>query len=284
MSDDDQTPDFQEPPLAPKAQLDRMLDKRPPLPPDPVDARWTWTRPKLKAVYLEAFTEMSKAEIAEALGADPKTLYKWRRAPDYRRYLAVLIAADGLADRAERVKARKNLAQSLGDAIAKKMKTPGALDGEKLSSLLRAQREMLDALQDDAESLRELGAEQDSAARAGQARPGMDLAERLAAIPDQAERDIVRKHLLKLMGEYMGTPKVLDAATVIDADAEEPEAEARAVSTPSAAVVIPLARPSSVQDAQSFVDAQGTAPTPSAPSAARTDSAPSVSGDDFAEG
>lgn len=273
-----QTPQNQ-PAQETKAQrLDRMLEKRPPLPPEPVDARWSWTKQKLKAVYLEAFSDLDKGEIAEATGVDPKTLWKWRRAPDYRRYLATLIAADGLADRAERVKARKGLADTLGKAIAEKLKTPGALAGEKLSSLLRAQREMLDSLEEDATALQELGAEQDAAARAGKARPGLDLAERIAAIADPTERDTVKRHLLRLMGEYLDAPRVMDAQTVIDAS---PDA---AVGEQSAAASVPSAEQSSAQDANSFTEDEATsAPNPTSASPTEAPSVPQVSANDFAE-
>lgn len=263
-------------------KIERMLQKRPPLPPDPVDARWTWNRPKLKAVYLDAFTQLSKAEIAEALDLDPKTLYKWRRAPDYRRYLAALIAADGLADRAERVKARKSLALSLGDAITARMATPGALAGEKLSSLLRAQREMLDALQEDAESLRELGAEQDAQARAGAARPGLDLVEKLALISDPTEREIVKRHLLRLMGEYLDAPRIIDAAP-IDAQAEA-EAQAGAVDAQAEPERAASAPESCPQDLDAFTEAEPTAPdAPAPPAQASAPDAAGVTLDDFAE-
>lgn len=263
-------------------KLDRLLEKRPPLPPEPLDARWTWTKQKLKAVYLEAFTQMGKGEIAEAIGVRPKALYVWRRAPDYRRYLATLIAADGLADRAERVKARKNLADSLQKAIADKLKTPGALAGEKLSSLLRAQREMLDALQEDATELQELGAEQDAAARAGQKRPALDLAERIQAIADPTERETVKRHLLKLMGDYLDAPTVMDAAPVIESAPEgeraeaEDEARSGAVGEQSAAASGARAEQSSGQDLGGFIEDEPTT------TAEPAQSAPSVSADDFA--
>lgn len=265
------------------ARIERLLDKRPPLPPEPVDARWTWTKQKLKAVYLEAFTEMTKAEIAAALDASPRGLYQWRRAPDYRRYLAALIAADGLADRAERVKARKGLADTLGKAIRLKLDTPGALAGEKLSSLLRAQREMLDALEKDATALQELGAEQDSAARAGQARPALDLAERLATITDPHERDIVKKHLLALMSEYMDAPKIIDATPIIDSAPEaDAEADARAVAGPSAPARAPDAPQSCPQDLDTFTEAETTEPErPATSTPASAPNVQNVSADDF---
>lgn len=266
--------DEQTPPQAPEtsaARIERLLEKRPPLPPEPVDARWSWTKQKLKAVYLEAFTESTKADIAEAVGIDAKTLYKWRRAPDYRRYLATLIAADGLADRAQRVKARKTLADTLGKAIAEKLKNPSALAGEKLSSLLRAQREMLDALEKDATALQELGEEQDSAARAGKARPALDMGERLAQITDPHERDIVKRHLLAMMSEYLDAPKIMDAETVSEPDARavaEPSAPARALDAPQ----------SSPQDLNTFTEEEPTThanpptqATPSAPSGTELD-------------
>ena len=219
------------------SKIDRLLERRPPLPPTPTSARWNWTRQKLKAVYLDAFANLGTEETAQAVGVKRVAIWSWRRAPDYKRYLATLIAADGLADRAQRVKARKTLAQSLGDAIALKMQSPSALAGEKLSSLLRAQREMLDALQDDAQSLAELGQEQDAAARANGPRPALDFAERLAAIPDQAEREIVRKHLMQMMGDYLETPRILDAETVPnEPGAAEPAGQPRRKDAETAAI------------------------------------------------
>jgi len=282
MADEQKT---QTPPETSAARIERLLDKRPPLPPEPADARWSWTKQKLKAVYLEAFTESTKADIAEAVGIDAKTLYKWRRAPDYRRYLATLIAADGLADRAERVKARKGLADTLGKAIRLKLDAPGALAGEKLSSLLRAQREMLDALEKDATELQELGAEQDAAARAGKARPALDMAERLAQITDPNEREIVKRHLLTMMSEYLDAPKIMDAEPVVDITPEPvSEPDTRAVARTHEPERAPSGAESSPQDLHTFTEAEPTThASETAPHAPSAQSGTELDASDFGE-
>ncbi len=241
-----------------RVDVDRLLDKRPPLPPEPSAPNWIWTKDRLKAVYLDAFTNLEKAAIAEAVGVSVRGLFEWRRAPDYRRYLAALIAADGLADRAERVKARKGLAQTLEDRLTERMKNPNALDGEKLSSILRAHRELVDSLAEDSEALRQ------SAEAAGPmkaARPDLDLVARIAAIPDPAERETVKRHLLELMRDYIDAPRVMSAAPVVDVTPEPPEP----TQEPAGAPPEPAPSAPESQDLDGFEPAPE--PSPSAPQA-----------------
>lgn len=184
----------------PSAQALALFENRPPLPPEPADPAWSWTHEKLKAVYLDAFTELSKTQIAEHVGIDKRTIFRWRAHPDYKRYLAQLVYTEGLADRVERIKARKKLASQLETALAAKLSDPIALAREKIAPLLKAQAELLHGLADDVGNFEEHAANAQQQRVAG---AGFDLAQKIAQIQDPTERETVKKHLLALFKEYV---------------------------------------------------------------------------------
>ena len=231
MTDPDQTPaapppqetaGFRSGPAAPTPLA--LFNKRPALPPAPIDARWTWTKAKLKAVYLDALTDLDKSAISDAVGIHRKTFFTWRQHADYRRYLAALVFEDGLADRVERVKSRKSLAQKLGEKLAAKLDMPGALIGEKLAPLLKAHKDMLDGLGEDADDLAQKAAD---GAGPETPRRAFDLVDRVNGIADPVERETVKRHLLGMLRDYLEGRAGPDAP--IDADvlpAEAPGAAA----------------------------------------------------------
>jgi hypothetical protein len=205
-----------------------LFDRRPALPPAPTDARWTWTKAKLKAVYLDALTDLDKTAIADAVAVDRKTLFRWRQHADYRRYLAALVFEDGLADRVERVKSRKSLAQKLGEKLAQKLDGNDALFGEKLAPLLKAHKDMLDGLQDDADDLAQKAGD---AAGPETPRRAFDLVDRVNGIADPVERETVKRHLLGMLRDYLEGRA--GPETPIDAEALPPETPGRAAAAPA---------------------------------------------------
>lgn len=185
-----------------------LLGKHPPLPPAPSDDKWDWTAARLKAIYLDGFTDLSKAEIADLAGVSPRGFYKWRQHPDYKRYLAELVFSDGLADRVERAKTRKGIASKLAEKILSRLDTPGDnLNTEKLPALIKALEELLGGLRDDSATWEKKTI---GAALVGDTEPrraGLDLVNRINAIEDPAERATVKKHLLSVFREYIGAER-----------------------------------------------------------------------------
>jgi hypothetical protein len=248
------------PALKPETPLASFFDKRPPLPPAPLDGKWTWTKAKLKAVYLEALTDLEKTTIAAAVGVDRKTLFSWRRHADYRRYLATLVLEDGLADRVERIKGRKTLSEKLFTKLSTRLDKDLA-DGEKLAPLLKAHKDLLQGLQEDAD---DLGEKLKDAAPAEGPRRSFDLVERVNGIADPVERETVKRHLLAMLREHLDGRAGPDVP--IDAEGLPPETPGPATATTSAA---PPAPPSRMLDN----DGQGRAEAPeqAAPAALTAD-------------
>jgi len=171
------------------------------MPPAINDQKWSWTKARLKAVYLDAFTEMGKGAIADAAGINRKTFQIWRNHPDYKRYLAELVFSDGMADRVERTKTRKGLAEKLAARLAEKLDSPGLFVGEKVSSLLKALEDILAGLGTDADKY----AQAATAPRLSGAKlEGLSIAERINRIADPAERENARRALLSLFQDYIG--------------------------------------------------------------------------------
>jgi transposase-like protein len=173
-----------------------ILGARPPLPPTAQDPEWTWTPARLKAVYLEAFTDIEKKQIAEMCDVHVNTLFAWRKQGDYKRYMAELVYSDGVAEKVQRNKTRKTVADGLLVAIMDKLKTPGALAGEKVSALVKSFNDILTSLGDDVTQWQDIS----EAAQAG--RPaksdGAGMADYIKRIEDPEERETLRRHLLEI--------------------------------------------------------------------------------------
>lgn len=215
-----------------------LLGARPPLPPTPQEAGWTWTPEKLKAVYLEAFTDIQKSQIAEMVGVDPKTLYKWRTQGDYKRYMAELVYSDGMAEKVQRNKTRKEVADKLLVVILDKLGKPGALAGEKVSALIKVMNDLMISIGEDVAGWEKATAQ----ALAGKPvkQDGSDMAEYIRTIEDPAERETVRRHLLQIFKAHIdarASRETPDATDAIDTEAipgELAEDEGAATETPQA--------------------------------------------------
>jgi hypothetical protein len=235
------TPDPDQPPVPPDVpktpgeRQDRALEllkKNPPLPPAPSDPRWSWTAARLKAVYLDAFTDLGRAEIAELVGCSRRGFFKWTQQPDYKRYLAELVFSDGLADKVSRAKTRKAIADKLAAKVLDRLAS-GNVNAERLPDLVRSLESLLTGLREDATDWERKASGAALAPDSGPRRSGLDLVERINAIADPGERATVKRHLLSLFREYIG------------ADQDAAAAQAAAVDAPAE----PTARPSSMPDA-----------------------------------
>lgn len=189
------------PAITPQARAVEILGRRPPMPPPVQESSWTWTPEKLKAVYLDAYTELSKSEIAEIVSVDPKTFYKWRNQVDYKTYLAALVYTDGLGDRVERVKKRRALADKMVSGIMRKLEADDWADREKLPALIKALETLLTAIGDDVNKWEDASA----LAAAGRAAPrgALDMAARLAEVEDPKERETIKRYLLSTFKGYI---------------------------------------------------------------------------------
>lgn len=205
-----------------------FLDKRPPLPPAPMDDNWTWTADRLKAVYLDAFTDLNKVEISDACGMSARGFYKWRQHADYKRYLAELVFSDGLADKVERTKTRKDMASKLLIKIMKRLDAKGdMLAEEKLPTLIKAFEELMSGITSDAAEFERKTA---GAVLIGDTEPqrvGLNLVNKINEIKDPDERATVKKHLLSVFREYIGDERTTPAATpnAIETTAEPAETD-----------------------------------------------------------
>ena len=198
-----------------------LLGSRPPLPPAPQEAGWTWTEQKLKAVYLEAFTDIQKKQIAEMVGVSTQTFFNWRSQGDYKRYMAELVYSDGLGEKVQRNITRKKVADALLLVILDKLSKPGALAGEKVSALVKSFNDLLLSIGEDAAGWEKVTAQ----AQAGTpvSTDGSQMAAYIRAIDNPEERETVRRHLLEIFKSHMdGGPRaparehteILDAETV----------------------------------------------------------------------
>lgn len=72
--------------------------------------QFAWTEPRVQAAALVAADDLFDGEIAQQLGIDPKTLYRWRQHPVFQARVAEHVAAaekqaleHGIAQRPKRV-------------------------------------------------------------------------------------------------------------------------------------------------------------------------------------
>ena len=203
-----------------KKEAIEFLGKRPPLPPQPVDQSWTWTRAKLKAIYLDAFTDIAKTEISEIVKITDRTLRTWRNHPEYKKYLADLVYSDGLASKIERTKIRKKIADKLTERIIDKLNA-GPSPFESLTQLLKSYNDLLVAMGQDVETW-EIASAGQSGDVSRRKTEGLNLVDQINAIENLAERETVKRHLLKIFKNYMQAGPARDT-TAASAPESKPE-------------------------------------------------------------
>jgi DNA-binding XRE family transcriptional regulator len=204
-----------------------ILGARPPVPPQPSDPTWTWTAQKLKAVYLEAFTDIQKKQIAELVGVSTQTIFNWRKQGDYKRYMAELVYSDGVAETVQRNKTRKTVADALLVQIMNKLSTPGALAGEKVSAMIKTLNDLLISIGEDVAAWDKIT----EAAQAGKPtrQDGADVADYIRHIEDPEEREALRRHMLAIFKAQIDGQPAPRATRIIDAEAIQPDQTAAPV-------------------------------------------------------